>query len=152
MFWFLADYPYNTLSSDDDALITDFLDGWTDFHRRKISIFCHSCMYRNLGKFLEGYLLLFCPGIRTGALAFGFRKVIRPRVRSYGVSSIVTVSPGMSCIRFFCIFPDTYARMTMFEKASGSSTSNMAHGRALSTFPSTSILSSFGIRMLKTGG
>jgi len=41
--------------------------------------------------------------------------------------------------------------MTMFEKASGSSTSNMAHGRALRTFPSTSILSSFGIRMLKRG-
>jgi hypothetical protein len=35
----------------------------------------------------------------------------------------------------------------MFENASGSCTSNMAPGRALSTFPSTSILSSFGIVM-----
>ncbi len=37
MFWvWSADNTNHTLSSDDDAFITDFLNGWTNFHREKI--------------------------------------------------------------------------------------------------------------------
>lgn len=94
-------------------------------------------------KITEYYLLI------SDFFAFGFLKTMRPRVRSYGVNSTTTESPGISRIRYFCIFPLTYARITIFEKASGSSTSKMAQGRALRTLPSTSILSSFGILMRK---
>lgn len=108
---------------------------------RNDTIFLIPCFRITFG----GYYFLDCCGGR--ALAFGLRNVIRPRVRSYGVSSTVTVSHGMRRIICFCIFPPTYARITIFEKVSGSCTSKMAQGRDLRTFPSTSILSSLGIRL-----
>ena len=36
MFWFLTDDAHDTLTTDDDTFITDFLDGWADFHRREV--------------------------------------------------------------------------------------------------------------------
>lgn len=35
VFWLLAYYTYDTFTTDDDTLITDFLDGWSDFHKYK---------------------------------------------------------------------------------------------------------------------
>jgi hypothetical protein len=35
MFWFLADHSYYPLSADDDTFITDFFDGWADFHNEE---------------------------------------------------------------------------------------------------------------------
>src|SRR5262245_7122155 len=66
--------------------------------------------------------------------------MIRPRVRSYGDSSTVTLSPGrilMKCIR---IFPEMCARTRW---PFSSSTRNIALGRGSTTVPSTWTPSSF---------
>jgi hypothetical protein len=34
MLRFLTDNTDNPLSADDNTLITDFFDGWADFHKR----------------------------------------------------------------------------------------------------------------------
>src|SRR5262245_47968650 len=70
------------------------------------------------------------------------RYVIRPRVRSYGDSSTLTLSPGrirMKCMR---IFPETCASTLC---PLSSSTRNIAFGSGSTTVPSTSIASSLAI-------
>jgi hypothetical protein len=80
-----ADDP---LAADDLAVFADALYGRTDFHDRLKKNY-------DLAEVEAG-----------GWPRFPFRKVIRPIVRSYGVNSKVTVSPGISVIRFFRIFPE----------------------------------------------
>src|SRR5262245_16475089 len=70
------------------------------------------------------------------------RYVIRPRVRSYGDSSTLTLSPGrirMKCMR---ILPETWASTLC---PLSNSTRNIAFGSGSTTVPSTSIASSLAI-------
>src|SRR5262245_34893471 len=70
------------------------------------------------------------------------RYVIRPRVRSYGDSSTLTLSPGRIRMKFIRILPDTWAS-TLWPLSS--STRNIALGSGSTTVPSTSIASSLVI-------
>src|SRR5215510_10483843 len=67
---------------------------------------------------------------------------MRPRVRSYGESSTLTLSPGRIRMKFMRILPDTWAS-TLWPLSS--STRNMALGSGSTTVPSTSIASSLAI-------
>src|SRR5262245_40599719 len=74
-----------------------------------------------------------------------YRYTIRPRLRSYGESSTVTLSPGrilMKCIR---ILPEMWAS-TLWPFSS--STRNIAFGSGSTTVPSTWMPSSFATRLL----
>ena len=66
MLWVFTDYHYSTLTLDYSALIADWFYRWSYFHLVSASF----------GKI---YLCL---------------NVIRPRVKSYGEISTVTLSPG----------------------------------------------------------
>ena len=67
--------------------------------------------------------------------------VILPLVRSYTVTSTVTLSPGRILMKFILSLPEMCAViMCLF----GSSTLNTALGRASITVPSNSTTSSFG--------
>ena len=67
--------------------------------------------------------------------------VILPLVRSYTVTSTVTLSPGRILMKFILSLPEICAViMCLF----GSSTLNTALGRASITVPSNSTTSSFG--------
>lgn len=68
------------------------------------------------------------------------RKVMRPLVRSYGLSSTFTLSPTRTLIKFFRIFPEICASTTCSVLAI--STRNMALGSFSVTTPSTSMTSS----------
>ncbi len=35
MLWFATDNAYNTFTADNTTLITDFFNGWFDFHKNK---------------------------------------------------------------------------------------------------------------------
>src|SRR6266508_1149518 len=65
---------------------------------------------------------------------------MRPLLRSYGLSSTSTLSPGTTRMKFMRIFPEMCARTAC---PFWSSTLNMALGRASETVPSTSITSLF---------
>src|SRR2546430_10678660 len=65
---------------------------------------------------------------------------MRPLLRSYGLSSTNTLSPGTTRMKFIRIFPEMCARTAC---PFWSSTLNMALGRASETVPSTSITSLF---------
>src|SRR5579875_1053696 len=67
---------------------------------------------------------------------------MRPRVRSYGDNSTLTLSPGRMRIKFKRILPDTWAS-TLWPVCS--STRNIALGSASVTVPSTSIVSFLAI-------
>lgn len=67
------------------------------------------------------------------------RHVIRPFVRSYGDISTVTLSPGKILIKFILSFPEMCANIV---RPFGSSTLNVAFGKASVTVPSISIISS----------
>ena len=69
-----------------------------------------------------------------------WRKMIRPRFKSYGESATFTVSPGTILIQCFRIFPDSVARMRC---PFCNSILNVVLGSASFTTPSTSIASSF---------
>src|SRR3989338_3620448 len=68
--------------------------------------------------------------------------MILPRVRSYGDSSSMTLSPGRMRIKFILIFPETCAKTLCWFV---SSTRNIAFGSDSVTVPSTWTASSFGI-------
>src|SRR5271155_232286 len=65
---------------------------------------------------------------------------MRPRVKSYGLSSTATRSPGRMRMKFFRMRPDTCASTWCLFS---SSTLNMAFGRVSTTVAITSIASSF---------
>src|SRR5688572_23169772 len=67
---------------------------------------------------------------------------MRPRVKSYGDNSTVTLSPGRMRIKCMRILPETWAR-TLWPFSS--STRNMALGSGSTIFPSIWIFSSFAI-------
>lgn len=117
-----TNYP---LSADNCTVITHFLNRWTNFHKEKKIVNIRNSF--------------------IGQEAYFLRKTIRPRERSYGVSSTRTVSPSIRLMKFFRIFPDIYARIIIPPppKSSGSLTSKIAPGRVFIIVPSTSILSSF---------
>ena len=64
--------------------------------------------------------------------------MILPLVKSYGVISTLTLSPGRIFIKFFLIFPDMWARISC---PFSSSTRNIAFGSDSSILPSNSITS-----------
>src|ERR1700733_10483761 len=68
---------------------------------------------------------------------------MRPRLRSYGLSSIATRSPGRIRMKFLRIRPETCARAWCLFS---SSTLNIAFGRVSTTTAITSIASSFDKR------
>src|SRR5688572_12038125 len=69
--------------------------------------------------------------------------VMRPRVRSYGLSSTRTVSPGRMRMKFWRSFPEMCASTSCpFSRR----TLNIAFGRGRITSPSTSMASFFGKR------
>src|SRR5258705_6840918 len=69
--------------------------------------------------------------------------MIRPRVRSYGGSSTVTLSPGRILMKCMRMFPEMWAStMCLFS----SSTRNIALGSGSTTVPSTWTPSSFATR------
>src|SRR5919106_1046344 len=69
--------------------------------------------------------------------------VMRPRVRSYGLSSTRTVSPGRMRMKFWRSFPEMWASTSCpFSRR----TLNIAFGRGRITSPSTSMASFFGKR------
>src|SRR5580698_731931 len=68
---------------------------------------------------------------------------MRPRVRSYGLNSTATRSPGRIRIKFFRIRPETCARTWCLFS---SSTLNIAFGNVSTTVAITSIASSFDKR------
>src|SRR5437588_11609363 len=72
---------------------------------------------------------------------------MRPRVRSYGDNTTLTLSPGTMRTKFIRMRPERVARTSCF---SSISTLNMALGRASITLPSTSISSFFAIFVLFT--
>src|SRR5437667_6810100 len=79
-------------------------------------------------------------GPRLATPSYLYRYTIRPRFRSYGDSSTVTLSPGrilMKCIR---ILPEMWAS-TLWPFSS--STRNIAFGSGSTTVPSTWMPSSF---------
>src|SRR5678815_4770863 len=67
---------------------------------------------------------------------------MRPRVRSYGDSSTVTLSPGRILMKFIRILPEMCARTRC---PFSSSTRNIAFGSGSMTVPSTCTPSSFAI-------
>src|SRR5919106_6031483 len=69
--------------------------------------------------------------------------VMRPRLRSYGLSSTRTVSPGRMRMKFWRSFPEMWASTSC---PFSSRTLNMALGRGVTTSPSTSIASFFAKR------
>src|SRR5918998_3568041 len=69
--------------------------------------------------------------------------VMRPRVRSYGLSSTRTVSPGRMRMKFWRSFPEMCASTSC---PFSSRTLNIAFGRGRTTSPSTSIASFFAKR------
>src|SRR5580765_6773378 len=80
-----------------------------------------------------------------GRLLYLYRYTIRPRLRSYGESSTVTLSPGrilMKCIR---ILPEMWAS-TLWPFSS--STRNIAFGSGSTTVPSTWMPSSFATAVM----
>src|SRR4249920_1608151 len=66
---------------------------------------------------------------------------MRPRVRSYGESSTVTLSPGRIRIKCMRIFPEMCARILW---PLSNDTRNIAFGNVSFTVPCISITSSFG--------
>src|SRR5919112_4547373 len=69
--------------------------------------------------------------------------VMRPRVRSYGLSSTRTVSPGRMRMKFWRSFPEMWASTSCpFSRR----TLNIAFGRGRITSPSTSMASFFAKR------
>src|SRR5919108_1764419 len=68
---------------------------------------------------------------------------MRPRVRSYGLSSTRTVSPGRMRMKFCRSLPEMWARTSC---PFSSRTLNIAFGSGVTTSPSTSIASFFGKR------
>ena len=82
---------------------------------------------------------LFCKWLT----AYLLRQVIRPRVRSYGDISTVTLSPGRILMKFILSFPEICAKMVC---PFPMSTWNVVLGRASTTTPSTSIISDFAKR------
>ena len=71
------------------------------------------------------------------------RRVIRPRVKSYGENSMATLSPSntlMLCVR---ILPDKYPMTSVL--TSSSNTLNMVLGRISCTRPSMAMVSSLAI-------
>ena len=71
------------------------------------------------------------------------RYVIRPRVRSYGESSTVTLSPGKIRMKNLRILPLTWAKTRW---PFSSSTRNIALGSGSTTVPSTDMPSSLATR------
>src|SRR3954464_2351389 len=71
-----------------------------------------------------------------------YRYVMRPRLRSYGVSSTCTRSPGAMRMKCMRIFPEMWASTLC---PFSNSTRNMALGSGSTTVPSTRIVSSFGL-------
>ncbi len=69
-----------------------------------------------------------------------YRYVILPRVRSYGESSIFTLSPGKILIKCILILPETCARTIC---PFSSSTRNVAFGNVSLIIPSTAMGCSF---------
>src|ERR1039457_4549852 len=74
---------------------------------------------------------------------------MRPRLRSYGLSSIATRSPGRIRMKFLRIRPETCARAWCLFS---SSTLNIALGSVSTTTAITSIASSFDKRSPSCGG
>src|ERR1700758_4299920 len=72
-----------------------------------------------------------------------YRYTIRPRFRSYGLSSTATRSPGKMRMKFLRILPETCASTSWFVS---SFTLNMALGNVSTTVAMTSIASSFDKR------
>jgi hypothetical protein len=68
------------------------------------------------------------------------RLVMRPLVKSYGVSSIITLSPGRTLIMLTFILPARYPKTTCPES---SWTRKRALGKFSMTLPSSSIMSLF---------
>src|SRR6186713_2737853 len=75
----LADHPHGPVPAHDLAVLAPQLDRRLDFHD--------------------------CPLKKT----YLNRYVIRPRVRSYGDSSTLTLSPGRIRMKFMRILPETWA-------------------------------------------
>src|SRR3954463_227486 len=76
--------------------------------------------------------------------------MILPLVRSYGLISTITLSPGRILMKFILIFPDTWVSTEWFWFFTRL-TRNMAFGRDSFTIASTRIGSSFGITLQKMG-
>ena len=104
------------------------------FAANDLALFAHGLHRRS-------YFHRFKPFL--SAVVHLLRQVIRPRVRSYGDISTVTLSPGRILMKFILSFPEICARiMCPFPM----STWNVVLGRASTTTPSTSIMSDFAKR------
>lgn len=121
-----TNHTKNSLSSDNFAKRTDFRNRCSYFH---IVIFK-----------IRAYFLL----LGTGCPHCNFcLYVILPFERSYGLSSIVTVSPSISLMKLRFIWPQRYPLTIFHQKSAGNCTSKTRPGRVFTIFHSTSILSSF---------
>src|SRR5690606_540364 len=117
--WIRTDHHNSAMSPDDPAFFTHLLDRRSHLHLKNL---LH-----------KGDVP--CPYLR--------RRIILPRVKSYGLSSTSTLSPGRILMKLILILPEICASTWC---PPSTSTRNMALGSGSVTTPSTSMLSCFGMQ------
>ena len=110
-----ANYGNSAFSFNTFAFVANFLYWWSYFH----FVFLYISLYVRFSSYFS-------------------LKVILPLVRSYGVISTFTLSPGNILIKFFLIFPEICANISW---SFSSFTLNIALGIDSIIVPSNSITS-----------